>query len=90
MWNWAIGVRGVGYVTVYTYAVPIAGGIVAWILLGEALTLPQIGAGAVVIAGMLAARWGASRVIGRAGAAALPGAGAAASDRPREQGVSSV
>jgi hypothetical protein len=46
--------------------------------------------GAVVIAGMLAARWGASRVIGRAGAAALPGAGAAASGRPREQEVSSV
>src|SRR5260370_7419366 len=55
IWNWAIGVRGVGYVTVYTYAVPIAGGIVAWILLGEALTLPQVGAGAVGIAGMLAA-----------------------------------
>lgn len=61
IWNWAIGKRGVGYVTLYTYAVPVMGGIFAWLLLGEVLTPPQIVAGMVVIGGMLAARWGASR-----------------------------
>lgn len=61
IWNWAIGVRGVGYVTLYSYAVPIMGGVIGFLLLHEALTLAQIAAGAIVLAGMLLARWGVMR-----------------------------
>jgi drug/metabolite transporter (DMT)-like permease len=61
IWNWAIGVRGVGYVTLYSYAVPVLGGIVGFLILGETLAPAQVAAGAVVIGGMLVARWGATR-----------------------------
>lgn len=62
IWNWAIGVRGVGHVTLYSYAVPVMAGIAGWLLRGEALAAVQVAAGVIVIAGMLAARWGAQRV----------------------------
>lgn len=74
IWNWAIGKRGVGYVTLYSYAVPVLGGVVAWIILGEGLTLAQVAAGVVVLGGMLAARWGATRAHAAAGVAAGPAA----------------
>ena len=61
IWNWAIGVRGVGYVTLYSYAVPIMGGVIGFLLLHEALTPTQLAAGAIVLAGMLVARWGVMR-----------------------------
>lgn len=68
IWNWAIGVRGVGHVTLYSYAVPVMGGIASWILLRESLTVAQGAAGVVVLGGMLAARWGVQRAQGaRAG-----------------------
>ena len=57
IWNWAIGRRGVGYVTLYSFATPILGGIVAYLALGERLSPAQIVAGAVVLGGMLLARW---------------------------------
>ena len=57
IWNWAIGIRGVGYVTIYNYAVPILAGIVAWIAFGEELTWIQIASGALTLGGMLLARW---------------------------------
>src|SRR5690242_4308828 len=63
IWNWAIGVRGVGYVTLYSYAVPIMGGVIGFLLLHEALTPAQLAAGGIVLAGMLVARWGVMRTI---------------------------
>lgn len=57
IWNWAIGIRGVGYVTIYAYAVPILVGIVAWIAFGEQLSAIQIASAALTLGGMLLARW---------------------------------
>jgi drug/metabolite transporter (DMT)-like permease len=78
IWNWAIGQRGVGYVTVYSYLVPVLGGLIAFVVLGEALSLGQYVGGAVILGGMLLARLGI-RLAGRrpapreeTGAAALP------------------
>jgi len=61
IWNWAIGKRGVGYVTLYNYAVPVLGGLVAFVALGEALSVTQGLAAAVVLGGMLVARWAIAR-----------------------------
>lgn len=58
LWNWAIGRRGVGYVTVYSYLVPVLGGVIAFLLLGETLSLGQLAASAIVLGGMLLARVG--------------------------------
>jgi len=58
IWNWAIGKRGVGYVTLFNYAVPVMGGLVGFLILREALTPPQLAGGALVIGGMLLARRG--------------------------------
>lgn len=62
IWNWAIGKRGVAYVTLYSYPVPVLAGIFAWIVLKQALTAGQIFAAAVVLGGMLLARWGIARL----------------------------
>ena len=61
IWNWAIGQRGVGYVTLYNYAVPILAGVIAWLTFGEALTPIQMVSGAVTIGGMALARWAIAR-----------------------------
>lgn len=82
IWNWAIGRRGVGYVTLYNYAVPILGGIFAWLVLGEALTPLQAAAGAIVLAGLLAARWGAMHVRAAAGDAGRAAPGASPASAP--------
>jgi drug/metabolite transporter (DMT)-like permease len=63
IWNWAIGKRGVGYVTLYNYAIPVIGGLVGFLVLREALTPVQMGAGAIVLCGMLVARWAVARNI---------------------------
>lgn len=70
IWNWAIGVRGVGYVTVYNYLVPVLGGLVAYVALGEALSQGQFASGAIILAGMFVARWGIALVVRRAAAMA--------------------
>ena len=57
IWNWAIGARGVGYVTIFNYAVPIVTGLVAWGLFGEQLTPIQMVSAALTLSGMLLARW---------------------------------
>ena len=62
IWNWSIREKGVGYVTLYSYAVPITGGIIGWVLVHEPLTPIQMAAGVLVLGGMLAARRGALRV----------------------------
>lgn len=61
IWNWAIGKRGVGYVTLYSYAVPLLGGIIALIALHEQTSVWQWVAGGVVVGGMLLARWAITR-----------------------------
>lgn len=62
IWNWAIAQTGVGYVTLFNYAVPVTGGIVGWVVAGEPLTTMQMAGGVLVLGGMLVARWGAQRV----------------------------
>ncbi len=57
IWNWAIGKRGVGYVTLYNYATPVLGGVAAFLALGEELSLAQALAAVIVLGGMLLARW---------------------------------
>jgi drug/metabolite transporter (DMT)-like permease len=74
IWNWAIAQRGVGYVTLYAYLVPVLGGIFGFLLLGEALAPLQLVAGALVLGGMLVARHAATRVEKRAKPHALPAA----------------
>ena len=61
IWNWAIGIRGVGYVTIYNYAVPILTGIVTWMWFGEALSGIQMVSAALTLGGMLLARWAIMR-----------------------------
>lgn len=61
IWNWAIGKRGVGYVTLYSYAVPVLGGITAVVALREPLSVWQALAGVVVLGGMLLSRWAIMR-----------------------------
>lgn len=61
IWNWAIGKRGVGYVTLYNYAVPVLGGIAAILALQETPTAWQMVAAVVVLGGMLLARWAIAR-----------------------------
>ncbi len=56
IWNWAIGLRGASYVTIYNFPVPVMAGIIAWILLGQALNVGQMAAAALVLGGMLVAR----------------------------------
>lgn len=68
IWNWAIGKRGVGYVSLFSYLTPIGAGAVAWAVLGQGLAPLQILAAAVVLGGMLLARWGISRINARAAA----------------------
>lgn len=58
IWNWAIVQRGVGYVTLYNYLVPILGGVGSFLLLGEQLSAGQLAGAGVVLAGLLLARWG--------------------------------
>lgn len=58
IWNWAIGKRGVGYVTLFNYAVPVMGGLGGFLILHETLTPLQLAGGALVIGGMLLARQG--------------------------------
>ena len=52
LYNWAIGERGVFYVVPFTYLVPVITGIVAWLVLGQELTIGQIIASGVVLSGI--------------------------------------
>lgn len=61
IWNWAIGIRGVGYVTIYNYAVPILTGVVSWVVFGEELNGIQKLSATLTLGGMLLARWAIMR-----------------------------
>lgn len=56
LWNWAIGQRGAAAVTPYMNLVPILGGTLAWVLLGEVPGLVQGLAAGVVLFGLVLAR----------------------------------
>ncbi len=60
IWNWAIVRRGVGYVTLYNYLTPVLAGVISFLLLGERFLLGQVFGAAVVLAGLLLARYGAA------------------------------
>jgi drug/metabolite transporter (DMT)-like permease len=62
VWNWAIARRGAAYVSVYSYAVPVMAGVISYLLFGERLTSGQVVGAAIVLVGMLLARWGALRI----------------------------
>jgi len=59
IWNWAIGQKGVGYVTVYFYLVPILSEAFSFALLGQKVSGLEIVGAAIALGGMLLARWGA-------------------------------
>jgi drug/metabolite transporter (DMT)-like permease len=58
VWNWAIGRKGVGYVTVYFYLVPILSGAFSFALLGQRPGSLEVAGAAIVLGGMGLARWG--------------------------------
>lgn len=56
MISWALGLLPAAFSAVSLLVNPVASGIFAWIILGEALTMTQIGGGFAVLAGIFAAR----------------------------------
>lgn len=56
LWNWAIGRRGAAAATPYMNLVPILGGALAWVMLGEGPGLVQGAAACVVLFGLMLAR----------------------------------
>ena len=57
LWNWAIRRRGIAGAVVYGFLVPIAAGALAVALLGERPTVEQVVGAALVVAGLVLARW---------------------------------
>ena len=56
MISWALGLLPAAFSAVSLLVNPVASGIFAWIILGEALTASQIGGGLAVLAGIFVAR----------------------------------
>jgi drug/metabolite transporter (DMT)-like permease len=56
MISWALGLLPAAFSAVSLLVNPVASGIFAWIILGEALTVSQIGGGLAVLAGIFVAR----------------------------------
>lgn len=56
MISWALGLLPAAFSAVSLLINPVASGIFAWIILGEALTVAQIGGGLAVLAGIFVAR----------------------------------
>ena len=54
--SWALGHLPAAFSSVSLLLNPVASGIFAWIILGEALTIPQIGGGLAVLFGIFVAR----------------------------------
>jgi drug/metabolite transporter (DMT)-like permease len=54
--SWALGHLPAAFSSVSLLLNPVASGIFAWIILGEALTVPQIGGGLAVLFGIFVAR----------------------------------
>jgi drug/metabolite transporter (DMT)-like permease len=65
LWNWAIRQRGIARTVVYGFLVPVLGGALAVVALGEHVH-PEEAVGAVlVVAGLVLARFGSSAGAGR-------------------------
>ena len=56
MISWALGLLPAAFSSVSLLVNPVASGIFAWFILGEALTATQIGGGLAVLAGIFVAR----------------------------------
>ncbi len=56
LWNWAIGQRGVGRTVVYQYLVPVASGVLSWLLLAETFGPWKLAGGALVLVGVALSR----------------------------------
>ncbi|MFN2589806.1 MAG: DMT family transporter [Actinomycetota bacterium] len=58
LWNWAIRHRGVARTVVYGFLVPVLGGVIAVIWLGERPSLAEIAGSLLVVAGLIVTRAG--------------------------------
>jgi len=56
MISWALGLLPAAFSAVSLLVNPVASGLFAWIILGEALTAAQIGGGLAILAGIFVAR----------------------------------
>jgi len=56
LWNWAIRQRGIARTVVYGFLVPVVGGALAVITLGEHLRPEQLAGAVIVVAGLILAR----------------------------------
>jgi drug/metabolite transporter (DMT)-like permease len=56
LWNWTIGRVGVARASVFMYLVPVAGGVMSWILFGEGFGGLKLTGAAFVLAGLVLAR----------------------------------
>ncbi len=58
LWNWAIRQRGVGRTVVFQYLVPVASGLLSWVLLGETFGPWKLWGGGLVLVGVALSRRG--------------------------------
>ncbi|WP_407316724.1 EamA family transporter [Isoptericola halotolerans] len=58
VWTWLMARHPAGVVAPYSMLVPVVGMTAAWVVLGEAVSLLELGGGALVVAGVL---WGGAR-----------------------------
>jgi drug/metabolite transporter (DMT)-like permease len=61
LWNWAIAKRGIPRTVVYGFLIPVLGGGLAVLTLGEALRPENTAGGALVLAGLVVTRFGGRR-----------------------------
>ncbi|WP_277209550.1 EamA family transporter [Isoptericola croceus] len=73
IWTWLMARHPAGVVAPYSMLVPVVGMTAAWIVLGEAVSVPELCGGVLVVAGVL---WGGARARGgpRVGAGSGPSA----------------
>ncbi|WP_106267644.1 MULTISPECIES: EamA family transporter [Isoptericola] len=76
IWTWLMARHPAGVVAPYSMLVPVVGMAAAWVVLGEAVSVPELGGAALVVAGVL---WGGARR--RARAEEPSGSGGAARGR---------
>ncbi len=61
VWSWASARIGVARTSMYLYLVPVAGGVVSWLVLGERFDALKVTGALVVLAGLVLARLAADR-----------------------------
>jgi drug/metabolite transporter (DMT)-like permease len=84
LWNWAIRRRGIPRTVVYGFLVPVLGGGLAVVALGEPLRPEQVMGAALVVAGLVLTRlqWSPRRAPAVQGAGLAPGDAGGAPSRP--------